>query len=425
MRNISIIGLGYVGLPLAVAFGKLGHTIGFDIDSQRIGELKSDLDKTGEVSKEELAASDVFFTDQIDDLRKSNFFIVAVPTPVNQANQPDLSILLKATEIVGQVLKPGDIVVFESTVYPGATEEECGPVLEKVSHLKAGHDFKLGYSPERINPGDKEHTLANIKKVVSAQDNETLDEISQIYCSVVKVGVFKAQSIKIAEAAKVIENSQRDLNIAFMNELAMIFDKMGIDTLSVLEAAGSKWNFLPFKPGLVGGHCIGVDPYYLTYKSQELGYHPQVILAGRKINDGMGKYIAENTIKKMIQTGQRILDSTVTILGITFKENCPDIRNSKVIDIIKNLESYGVNVQIHDPLADFENTYKEYGVKLKKLEELEPADGLVLAVAHDDFQNMSGEDIKKLVGEDSTLIDVKGVIDPAIVESQDIAYWQL
>jgi len=337
-RIISVIGLGYVGLPVAVAFGKKNRTIGFDVNAERIRELQEGHDRTGEVTSEELAETDLLFTDSIDELRKADFHIIAVPTPVDDAKRPDLSILLKASETVAKALKKGDIVVYESTVYPGATEEDCVPVLERVSGLTFGSDFTVGYSPERINPGDKEHTFTRIMKVVSGSDTATLDVVASVYESVVTAGVHRAASIKVAEAAKVIENTQRDLNIALMNELALIFDRLGIDTLDVLEAAGTKWNFLPFRPGLVGGHCIGVDPYYLTHKAEKIGYIPQVILAGRRINDGVGKFIAQRTIREMIRAGQNILGATVTVLGLTFKEDCPDIRNSKVIDIIRELQ---------------------------------------------------------------------------------------
>ena len=374
-RKISVIGLGYVGLPVAVAFGKKNRTIGFDVNAERIRELQEGHDRTGEVSSEELAKTDLAFTNSIDELRKADFHIIAVPTPVDDAKRPDLSILLKASETVAKALKKGDIVVYESTVYPGATEEDCVPVLERVSGLTFGSDFTVGYSPERINPGDKEHTFTKIMKVVSGSDSATLEIVASVYESVVTAGVHRAASIKVAEAAKVIENTQRDLNIALMNELALIFDRLGIDTLDVLEAAGTKWNFLPFRPGLVGGHCIGVDPYYLTHKAEKIGYIPQVILAGRRINDDVGKFIAQRTIREMIHAGQNILGATVTVLGLTFKENCPDIRNSKVIDIIRELQDYGINVQVHDPLADPLEVEHEYGLKMVPFEELQPSSG--------------------------------------------------
>ena len=348
-RIISVIGLGYVGLPVAVAFGKVRRTIGFDINPLRISELQAGFDRTGEVTGTDLQNSDIAFTDKVAELAGADFHIVAVPTPVDEAHQPDLTLMYKASETVGRALKKGDIVVYESTVYPGVTEDECVPVLERVSGLQCGRDFTVGYSPERINPGDKEHTFTKIKKVVSGQDAATLEIVARVYESVVTAGVHRATSIKVAEAAKVIENTQRDLNIALMNELALIFDRMGIDTNEVLEAAGTKWNFLPFRPGLVGGHCIGVDPYYLTHKAEKIGYIPQVILAGRRINDGMGKFIAQRTVKEMIHAGHNVLGNRVTVLGLTFKENCPDLRNSKVIDIIRELQDYGIDVQVCDP----------------------------------------------------------------------------
>ena len=372
-RVVSVVGLGYVGLPVAVAFGKIRKTIGFDINQVRIKELQAGHDRTGEVDAADLAGANIIFTAEIEELKQADFHIVAVPTPVDDANQPDLSLMLKASETVGKALKRGDIVVYESTVYPGVTEDECVPVLERVSGLSCGADFKVGYSPERINPGDKEHTFTKIKKVVSGQDAESLEIVAQVYESVVTAGVHRAASIKVAEAAKVIENTQRDLNIALMNELAIIFDRMGIDTGDVLEAAGTKWNFLKFRPGLVGGHCIGVDPYYLTHKAEKIGYIPQVILAGRRINDSVGKYVAQKAVKEMIQAGHYIRGCYVTVLGLTFKEDCPDLRNSKVIDIIRELQEYGINVQVHDPLADTDEAAHEYGVSLTPLEELQPA----------------------------------------------------
>ena len=361
-RTVSVIGLGYVGLPVAVAFGLRNRTIGFDINAERISELRQGKDRTGEVTSDELAHADILFTNAIEKLRQADFHIVAVPTPVDDANQPDLTPILRASETVGKALKKGDIVVYESTVYPGVTEDECVPILERVSGLICGKDFSVGYSPERINPGDKEHTFTKIRKIVSGFDPETLEIVASVYESVVIAGVHRAATIRVAEAAKVIENTQRDLNIALMNELAMIFDRLGVDTNDVLEAAGTKWNFLRFRPGLVGGHCIGVDPYYLTHKAEKIGYIPQVILSGRRINDGMGKFIAQRTIKEMIRAGQNVLDATVTVLGLTFKEGCPDLRNSRVIGIIRELEDYGVRVQVHDALAAPEEALVEYGV---------------------------------------------------------------
>ena len=424
-RIVSVIGLGYVGLPVAVAFGRKRTTIGFDISAQRIAELKSGHDRTGEVEAAELAVADILFTDRIEELRRADFHIVAVPTPVDEANQPDLTPMLRASETVGKALKKGDIVVYESTVYPGVTEEECAPILEKVSGLKCGVDFTLGYSPERINPGDKEHTFTKIRKVVSGQDAATLEAVAQVYESVVTAGVFRAASIKTAEAAKVIENTQRDLNIALMNELAIIFDRMGLDTNHVLEAAGTKWNFLKFKPGLVGGHCIGVDPYYLTHKAEKIGYIPQVILAGRRNNDGMGKFIAQRTVKEMIHAGHSILGCTVTVLGLTFKEDCPDLRNSKVIDIIRELQDYGVDVQVADPLADPAEAHHEYGVDLTPFAQLRPAAAVVAAVAHRQYREMTVADLCALMGDRPVLADVKGIYDPAAVRAAGVRLWRL
>ena len=424
-RIISVIGLGYVGLPVAVAFGKVRRTVGFDINPVRIRELQEGHDRTGEVTGEDLRAAEIHFTAGIDDLRQADFHIVAVPTPVDDANQPDLTLMLKASQTLGKALKKGDIVVYESTVYPGVTEDECVPVLERVSGLKMGADFTVGYSPERINPGDKEHTFTKIKKVVSGSDPATLEVVAQVYESVVTAGVHRAASIKVAEAAKVIENTQRDLNIALMNELALIFDRLGIDTNDVLEAAGTKWNFLKFKPGLVGGHCIGVDPYYLTHKAEKVGYIPQVILSGRRINDGMGKFVAQRTVKEMIHAGHNILGSTVTVLGLTFKEDCPDLRNSKVIDIIRELEDYGIKVEVCDPLADRAEALHEYGVTLVAPEALKPADAVVAAVAHEPFRQWSSTEICRLMGQNPVLIDVKCMFDPQAMKSAGIRFWRL
>ncbi len=423
-RKVSVVGLGYVGLPVAVAFGRMGRTVGFDINSKRIADLRSGFDCTGEVTPAELNEADILYTSDFEDLMLADFHIVAVPTPVDSANRPDLTLLLRASEIVGAALKKGDIVVYESTVYPGATEEECAPVLEKISGLKCGKDFKLGYSPERINPGDKEHTFTKIKKVVSGQDAETLETVARVYESVVTAGVHRAASIKVAEAAKVIENTQRDLNIALMNELAIIFDRMGIDTNDVLEAAGTKWNFLKFKPGLVGGHCIGVDPYYLTHKAEKIGYHPQVILAGRRINDGMGRFIAQRTIKELIRDGHNVLGSTVTVMGITFKENCPDIRNSKVIDIIRELQDYGINVQVNDPLADPGQVKHEYGIDLVAREDLIPASAVIVAVAHRQYLEMPAAEYRGLMN-GSVFVDVKGAFCPEEITGQGMRLWRL
>ncbi|GFO57758.1 UDP-N-acetyl-D-galactosamine dehydrogenase [Geomonas silvestris] len=424
-RVISVIGLGYVGLPVAVAFGKVRRTVGFDINSARIAELRQGHDRTGEVSGEELKAADILLTDSIEDLRRADFHIVAVPTPIDAANQPDLRLMYRASETVGAALKPGDIVVYESTVYPGVTEDECLPILERVSGLTAGRDFFVGYSPERINPGDKEHTFTKIKKVVAGQTPETLEIVAQVYSSVVTAGVHRASSIKVAEAAKVIENTQRDLNIALMNELAVIFDRMGIDTGEVLAAAGSKWNFLKFSPGLVGGHCIGVDPYYLTHKAEKLGYIPQVILAGRRINDGMGKFVAQRAVKEIIQAGHPVLNCLVTVLGLTFKEDCPDLRNSKVIDIITELKDYGIRVQVCDPLADPTEARHEYGVDLIPLNEVEPAVAVVAAVAHRQYRALGLQELLALMNHNPVLVDVKGIYPRAHLEEAGMRVWTL
>jgi UDP-N-acetyl-D-galactosamine dehydrogenase len=424
-RIVSVIGLGYVGLPVAVAFGRVGRTIGFDISAERIAELRRGHDRTGEVAPEELRGADILFSNSIEDLRQADFHIVAVPTPVDKANQPDLSPMLRASETVGKALKKGDIVVYESTVYPGATEDECVPVLERVSGLACGRDFKVGYSPERINPGDKEHTFTRIRKVVAGQDPESLAIIAATYESVVTAGVHQAPGIKVAEAAKVIENTQRDLNIALMNELAILFDRMGIATNDVLAAAGTKWNFLRFTPGLVGGHCIGVDPYYLTHKAEKIGYIPQVILAGRRINDGMGKFIAQRAVKEMIHAGHSIHGATVTVLGLTFKEDCPDLRNSKVVDIIAELRDYGVNIQVHDPLADPADARGEYGLELTPRDALRPAAAVVVAVAHKDYRQLSLVELAALMGDNPVLIDVKSIYDCRAAAAAGMRIWQL
>ena len=424
-RKISVVGLGYVGLPVAVAFGKHGPVIGFDINENRLEELRAGQDRTNEVSATELGDTQIEFTSKPEVLAQANFHIVAVPTPIDDAHQPDLTPVVKASESVGTALKKGDIVVYESTVYPGVTEDICVPILERVSGLKCGPDFTVGYSPERINPGDKEHTFTKIKKVVSGQDAATLEIVADVYSSVVTAGVYKAASIKVAEAAKVIENTQRDLNIALMNELALIFDRMGIDTLDVLEAAGTKWNFLKFKPGLVGGHCIGVDPYYLTHKAEKLGYIPQVILAGRRINDSMGAFIAQQTIKQMIHAGHAIANAVVTVLGLTFKENCPDLRNSRVIDIIRELEEFDVQVQVFDPVASSAEALHEYGVTLLSLNELKPAAAIVVAVAHDAYARWTPSDYLKLMHNAPVVIDVKGVCDGPALERAGARFWRL
>jgi len=412
-------------LPVAVAFGKVRRTVGFDINPVRIEELRKGYDRTGEVATADLQATDIVFTEKLEELALADFHIVAVPTPVDEAHQPDLSLMYRASETVGKALKKGDIVVYESTVYPGVTEDECVPVLERVSGLVCGRDFTVGYSPERINPGDKEHTFTKIKKVVSGQDAETLEIVAKVYESVVTAGVHRAASIKVAEAAKVIENTQRDLNIALMNELALIFDRMGIDTNDVLEAAGTKWNFLKFKPGLVGGHCIGVDPYYLTHKAEIIGYIPQVILAGRRINDGMGTFVAQRAIREMIHAGHNILGSTVTVLGLTFKEDCPDLRNSKVIDIINELRNYGIHVQVCDPLADPDEAIHEYGVTLVPISELKPAAAVIAAVAHRQLIAWSQEDVSRYLGDNPVLIDVKGMYDQRAMIAAGIRVWRL
>ena len=424
-RKISVVGLGYVGLPVAVAFGKHGPVIGFDINENRLEELRAGQDRTNEVSATELGDTQIEFTSKPEVLAQADFHIVAVPTPIDDAHQPDLTPVVKASESVGTALKKGDIVVYESTVYPGVTEDICVPILERVSGLKCGPDFTVGYSPERINPGDKEHTFTKIKKVVSGQDAATLEIVADVYSSVVTAGVYKAGSIKVAEAAKVIENTQRDLNIALMNELALIFDRMGIDTLDVLEAAGTKWNFLKFKPGLVGGHCIGVDPYYLTHKAEKLGYIPQVILAGRRINDSMGAFIAQQTIKQMIHAGHAIAGAVVTVLGLTFKENCPDLRNSRVIDIIRELEEFDVQVQVFDPVASSAEALHEYGVTSLSLNELKPAAAIVVAVAHDAYARWTPSDYRKLMHNAPVVIDVKGVCDGPALERAGARFWRL
>ena len=394
-KKIAIIGLGYVGLPLAVEFGKQRATIGFDINVKRIEELQSGQDHTLECSSDELkTAAHLRYSANTQDLKDAEIFIVTVPTPVDTANRPDMTPLVKASETVGRVLKAGDIVIYESTVYPGATEEVCVPVLEKQSGLKFNQDFFCGYSPERINPGDKVNTLTTIKKITSGSTPAVADEVDALYNSIINAGTWKASSLKVAEAAKVIENSQRDLNIAFVNELSVIFERIGIDTLEVLEAAGSKWNFLPFRPGMVGGHCIGVDPYYLTHKAEELGYHPQIILAGRRINDNMARYAARNVIKLMLQNGIDVARSKVGVMGITFKENCPDIRNSKVADLVKELEAWGVTVVVSDPWADAAEVKHEYGIKLVDINAQNPVDSLVIAVGHKEFRELPPETLK-------------------------------
>ncbi len=417
--KIGVIGLGYVGLPLAVEFGKKIDTIGFDINEVRIKELEAGYDRTLEVEDEDMkGAIKLSYTSKLNDLKACNYYIVTVPTPIDKNKRPDLTPLIKASESVGKVLSKGDIVIYESTVYPGATEEECVPVLEKHSGLKFNKDFYCGYSPERINPGDKVHTFTTIKKVTAGSTPEVGKKVDELYKRVVTAGTHLASSIKVAEAAKVIENSQRDINIAFVNELAVIFNRMGIDTLEVLEAAGTKWNFLPFRPGLVGGHCIGVDPYYLTHKAQEIGYNPEIILAGRRLNDNMGSFVAGQIVKLMIKKEQRIAGSRALILGITFKENCPDIRNSRVIDIIRELTEFGVQIDIFDPWANSKEVKKEYGIKLISKEELDARgeyDAIVLAVAHDKFADL---DIKAMKKDKTIVYDVKGILPADIIDER-------
>ena len=424
-NKIGIIGLGYVGLPLAVEFAKQYKVFGFDINSKRIDQLRSGIDHTLEISEQSLKAvttpvcttpKGLYFTDEVEKLRACSIYIVTVPTPVDKNNRPDLSPLINASLLVGKVLKKGDIVIYESTVYPGVTEDECMPVLEKVSGLQYNVDFFAGYSPERINPGDKLHTVANIRKITSGSNPKTAEIVDALYSSVITAGTFKADSIKVAEAAKVIENAQRDINIAFVNELAMIFNRLGIDTSKVLEAAGTKWNFLNFRPGLVGGHCIGVDPYYLAQKAQEVGYHPEIILAGRRINDSMGSYVADQFIKKMICKGTSLITAEVLILGFTFKENCPDVRNTRVIDIVRRLEEYKVKVHIHDPWANSDQAKRAYGVICENGESKSRTyDGILLAVAHEEFKAM---DLKVLCKPDAVLYDLKAFLPDSVVTAR-------
>lgn len=423
-RKIAVVGLGYVGLPLAIAFGRKFPLIGFDIKRQRIDELREGIDRTGEVESEELKSSQLTFTSNPADLRAADFIIIAVPTPIDKARRPDLTPLLKASQTVGQNLSPGSIVVYESTVYPGCTEEDCVPILERESGLVCGQDFFVGYSPERINPGDKVHRLETVVKIVSGQTAEVLEVVASVYEQVATAGVHRASSIKVAEAAKVIENTQRDLNIALVNELSMIFNRMEIDTLDVLEAAGTKWNFLPFRPGLVGGHCIGVDPYYLTHKAEELGYHPQVILAGRRINDGMAPYVASQVIKKLIQSGGKPRGSRVGILGLTFKEDVPDLRNSKVFDIIAELQEFGVDVLAWDPVADPQEIQDESnGFHVVAEGEMNNLDALVLAVAHNEFKALGPEKIMGMLKPQAPIFDLKSLYQKS--DFTDVPYWRL
>jgi UDP-N-acetyl-D-glucosamine/UDP-N-acetyl-D-galactosamine dehydrogenase len=451
-EKVSLIGLGYVGMPIAVSFAKKVKVIGFDVNKEKVELYKNGIDPTKEVGNEVIQQTKVEFTSDEKRLREAKFHIVAVPTPVKQDRTPDLTPIESASKTLGRNLTKGSIVVYESTVFPGVTEDICVPILEKESGLKCGLDFKVGYSPERINPGDKEHRLESIIKVVSGMDQETLDIVAKVYELVVDVGVYKAESIKVAEAAKVIENSQRDINIAFMNELSIIFNKMGIDTKAVLEAAGTKWNFLKFTPGLVGGHCIGVDPYYLTYKAEQMGYYSQIILSGRKINDDMGKYVAESTVKNMIKANKQINGSKVAIFGVTFKENCPDVRNTKVVDIIKELEEYGVEVKVVDPLADRDDLWQEYRINPCETDEIKGMDAVIFAVPHDEFKTIRLEDIKKMFkssnhvnilseainevaataefhptvnNNNQILIDIKGILNRTDAENAGFLYWRL
>jgi UDP-N-acetyl-D-glucosamine/UDP-N-acetyl-D-galactosamine dehydrogenase len=449
-EKISLVGLGYVGMPIAVAFAKKADVIGFDVNKQKIELYKNGIDPTKEVGNEVIKNTTVDFTSDEARLREAKFHIVAVPTPVKEDHTPDLTPVESASRTLGKNLTKGSIVVFESTVYPGVTEDNCVPILEKESGLKCGVDFKVGYSPERINPGDKVHRLETIIKVVAGQDEETLDNVAKVYELVVEAGVHKAASIKVAEAAKVIENSQRDINIAFMNELSIIFNKMGIDTKAVLEAAETKWNFLNFSPGLVGGHCIGVDPYYLTDKAEQMGYHSQIILSGRKINDDMGKYVAESTVKKMIKANKQINGAKVAIFGVTFKENCPDVRNTKVVDVIKELEEYGVDVKVVDPHAEKEDLWREYRINLCEIEDIKEMDAVIFAVSHDEFKGIQLEDVKMMFGtteylnsevmnevaatseldidnnrKDCVLVDLKGIFNRKEAEDTGFVYWRL
>ena len=425
-EKVSLIGLGYVGMPIAVAFSKKVNVIGFDLNEKKIELYKAGIDPTKEVGDEEIRNCAVEFTAEESKLQEAKFHIVAVPTPVRSDHTPDLSPVEGASEILGRNLTKGSIVVYESTVYPGVTEEVCVPILEKESGLKCGVDFKIGYSPERINPGDKIHRLETITKIVSGMDPETLQEIANTYRLVVDAGVYEAESIKVAEAAKVIENSQRDINIAFMNELSIIFNKMGIDTKSVLQAAGTKWNFLNFQPGLVGGHCIGVDPYYLTYKAEQLGYHSQIILSGRRINDDMGKYVAENLVKSLIKQDKNVKNAHVAVLGFTFKENCLDTRNTQVIDIINELKEYGIDPVVVDPQADAAEAKNLYGIQFEDMENLHGLDAVVLAVAHSDFEELTLDKMSSLYRDDKrVLLDIKGILDRKNYEEAGYMYWRL
>ena len=427
-EKIALVGLGYVGMPIAVAFAKKVKVIGYDLNAEKIRLYKDGIDPTNEVGNEVIKSTKVEFTSNESRLREAKFHIVAVPTPVNPDHTPDLSPVEGASRILGRNLTKGSIVVFESTVYPGVTEDVCVPILEAESGLKCGIDFKIGYSPERINPGDKVHRLETITKIVSGMDDETLDEVAHVYELVVEAGVHRAESIKVAEAAKVIENSQRDINIAFMNELSIIFDKMGIDTLEVLKAAGTKWNFLNFRPGLVGGHCIGVDPYYLTYKAEQLGYHSQIILSGRRINDDMGKYVAESVVKKLISADLPVKGAKVAILGFTFKENCPDTRNTKVIDIYNELGEYGIVPIVVDDTADASEAKRLYGIEFKTMADVKDMDAVILAVAHDNLKEISKDTMDSLYNPNNKsriLADIKGILNKSEYTDTDYIYWRL
>jgi len=425
-KAMAVVGLGYVGMPLAIEFGKKLDVIGFDTNKRKIENYINGIDVTGEVGNEALRNTSVLFSSDESVLSKASFYIVTVPTPVAQDKTPDLNPLIGASTAIGKYLKKGDYVVYESTVYPGVTEEICIPVLEKESGLKAGTDFKVGYSPERINPGDKVHTVTRVLKIVSGIDEEALEEIAKVYGIIVEAGIYKAESIKVAEAAKVIENTQRDINIAFMNELSLIFNKMNINTKAVLEAAATKWNFLRFTPGLVGGHCIGVDPYYLAYKAQQMGYHPEIILAGRRINDMMGKYVAENTVKQLIKADKQIKGAKVYIMGLTFKEDVPDTRNTKVVDIVHELKEYGIEVFVSDCLADEEEVYSEYGIKLVEYDEVSNVDAVVMAVCHKQYREISLDMLaEKYSGGTKVLIDVKGMYSPKDALAKGFLYWSL
>lgn len=427
-EKIALVGLGYVGMPIAVAFAKKVKVVGFDLNEAKIQLYQSGIDPTNEVGDAAIREAKVEFTADEKKLQEAKFFIVAVPTPVNDDHTPDLTPVEGASRIVGRNLTKGSIVVFESTVYPGVTEDICVPIMEKESGLKCGVDFKIGYSPERINPGDKIHRLETITKIVSGMDEETLDTVAKVYELVVDAGVYRAQSIKVAEAAKVIENSQRDINIAFMNELSIIFNKMGIDTKSVLEAAGTKWNFLKFYPGLVGGHCIGVDPYYLTYKAEQLGYHSQIILSGRRINDDMGKYVAESLVKNLIKSDIAVKGARVAILGFTFKENCPDTRNTKVIDIYKELQEYGITPMVVDPAADAAEAKRLYGITFENMDAVKDMDAVIIAVSHEQFMSLDKEQIRSFFAKDhakKVLVDIKGILSRAEYDNEEFCYWRL